>query len=48
MLQGDYIRVAELLHDLQLAILVALVLIDLLDCDCFTGLCPGGLKDYTE
>ena len=45
MLQSDHIGVTELFHDLKLAILVPLVLIDLLYGHHFAGLRPGSLKN---
>ena len=47
-LERDHVRMVEVLHYLELAILIALVLVDLLDGDLVSGLVLCGLKDDPE
>ena len=48
MLERDHVGVIELLHDLQLSVLVSLVLVHLLDGYSLTVFIHGGLEDDSE
>lgn len=48
MLERDHVGVIELLHNLQLSVLVSLVLVHLLDGDSLTVFIHGGLEDDSE
>lgn len=45
MLESNHIRVEEFLHYLKLSIFIALILVNFLDCNDFTGLCDSCLRE---